>query len=197
MSTTRTFVAVDLAATVQNRAAELIAALAYEGDGVKWVAPENLHLTLKFLGDVPHRDLPEVCEAVARAVADRPPFEISLCGANAFPHIGRPRTLWLGVDEGGETLGRVQKSIESALRQLGFPRENRQFHPHLTIGRVRRPSPGLQRLTEALRDQQAFSAGYSTIDQVVVYASHLARHGPTYQPLSRALLKGASCGRSE
>lgn len=190
MSTTRTFIAIEIASAVRSRAAELIGLLAYEGDGIKWVVPENLHLTLQFLGDVAQNDLPGVSEAVGRAVADRPPFEISLRGANAFPHIGRPRTLWLGVDEGAESLSRLQQAVQSAVRKLGFPPENRPFHAHLTLGRVRRPSPALQHLTPRLRAQQDFSAGHSPVEQVVVFASYLDRHGPTYQTLHRAPLSG-------
>ena len=190
MSTTRTFIAIEIASAVRSRAAELIRVLAYEGDGVKWVVPENLHLTLQFLGDVAQNDLAGVCEAVGRAVADRSPFEISLWGANAFPHRGRPRTLWLGVDEGSESLSRLQRVVQSAVRKLGFPPEHRAFHPHLTLGRVRRPSPTLQHLTERLRAQQDFPAGRSPVEQVVVFASYLDRHGPTYQALHRAPLSG-------
>lgn len=190
MSRTRTFIAVEIAAAVRSRAAALIEVLTFEGDGVKWVVPENLHVTLQFLGDVAEDEVAGVCQAVGRAVADRSPFEISLKGAHAFPHIGRPRTLWLGVDAGAESLSRLQQAVQSAVRKLGFPPENRAFHAHLTLGRVRRPSPALQQMTERLRSQQDFSAGRSPVEQVVVFASYLDRHGPTYQALHRAPLSG-------
>jgi RNA 2',3'-cyclic 3'-phosphodiesterase len=207
MDKIRTFIAVEMSEAVRRRAARLIDLLRVGGGDVKWVEPENMHLTLQFLGDVPQTDVPAVCQAVERAVAGFPPFEISLLGGGAFPHLGRPSTIWIGVadavnklgqaprhqsvhGEGAKELSAVQHAIQRALKPLGFPPERRAFHPHLTIGRIRRGGAAPPGLVQCLREQQAFDAGSTTIDQVVVFASYLERAGPTYQAMSRIALAG-------
>jgi 2'-5' RNA ligase len=191
MNKIRTFIAVDVSEAVRRRAARLIELLRAGGGEVKWVEPQNMHLTLQFLGDVAQADVPPVCQAVERAVAGFPPCQISLLGAGAFPHPGRPSTIWIGVAEGAKELAAVQRAVQRALKPLGFPPERRAFHPHLTIGRIRRAGPAAHGLSQSLREQQSFDAGSTTIDQVVVYASYLDRAGPTYQAMSRITLAGS------
>jgi RNA 2',3'-cyclic 3'-phosphodiesterase len=192
MNKIRTFVAVDVAETVQRRAARLIELLSPSGSDVKWVEPPNMHLTLQFLGDVPQADVHAVCQAVERAVAGFPPFRMGMLGVGAFPHVGRPSTIWIGVDEGASELGTLHRVVQRALKPLGFPPERRVYHPHLTIGRMRRGGgPARHELGQVLREQQAFDAGSSMVDQVVVYASYLERAGPSYQAMSRIGLTGA------
>ena len=188
----RTFVAVDIDESVRRRAARLIELLAASVGNVKWVEPQNMHLTLQFLGDVPQTDVHEVCLAVQRAVTACAPFSMSLLGAGAFPHAGRPSTVWIGVDDGAQQLKTLQRCIQQKLKPLGFPPERRAYHPHLTIGRIRRGRvTGGAQLAQGLRDQQSFDAGRSMVDQVIVYASYLERTGPSYQAMSRIGLPGA------
>ena len=192
MNKIRTFVAVDVNESVRRRAARLIEQLAASVGNVKWVEPQHMHLTLQFLGDVPQTDVHKVCLAVRRAVVGCVPFAMSLLGAGAFPHAGRPSTIWIGVDQGAQQLKTIQQRIQQALKPLGFPPERRAYHPHLTIGRIRRGRvSGGSQLARDLRDQQSFDAGRSTVDQVIVYASYLERTGPSYQPMSRIVLPGA------
>lgn len=192
MNKIRTFVAVDVEESVRRRAARLIELLSPGAGNVKWVEPQHMHLTLQFLGDVPQADVPAVCHAVQHAVVACPPFSISLLGAGAFPHAGRPSTLWIGVDEGASQLKTLQKAIQRALKPLGFPPERRAYHPHLTLGRIRRGrGPAGTQLTQHLQQQQSFDAGRSMIDQVIVYASYLERTGPSYQAMSRVVLPAA------
>ncbi|MCL4201077.1 MAG: RNA 2',3'-cyclic phosphodiesterase [Pirellulaceae bacterium] len=212
MNKIRTFVAVEISEAVRRRAARLIDLLRSGGGDVKWVEPENMHLTLQFLGDVEQADVPAVCQAVERAAAGFPPFEISLLGAGAFPHLGRPSTIWIGVvdavkesaqtpvaprghGDGAKDLVALQRAVQRALKPLGFPPERRAFHPHLTIGRIRRGGAAPPSLVHCLREQQAFDAGSTTIDQVVVFASYLERSGPTYQAMSRIVLAGSEAAR--
>ena len=186
----RTFVAVEIGSEVRNRAAELIAALSAAGADVKWVEPKNLHLTLKFLGDVDTGEIHQVCRAVQDAVADAAPFEFELRGAGAFPGAGRPRTVWLGVAQGEEELVALNGRIEPPLEKLGFRREARRYQPHLTIGRVRRGGPGVRALGELLSQRSDFEAGRTAVAEVIVFSSQLDRSGPTYEPLARAPLGG-------
>ena len=191
MNKIRTFVAVDVNESVRRRATRLIEQLAANAGNVKWVEPQNMHLTLQFLGEVPQTDVHEVCLAVQRAVVGCVPFAMSLLGAGAFPHAGRPSTIWIGVDQGAQQLKTIQRRIQQALKPLGFPPERRAYHPHLTIGRIRRGRvSGGSLLAQVLRDQQSFDAGRSTVDQVIVYASYLEHTGPSYQAMSRIGLPG-------
>ncbi|HEV3003704.1 MAG TPA: RNA 2',3'-cyclic phosphodiesterase, partial [Pirellulales bacterium] len=135
----RTFIAVAASHEVRMRARQLIGELSSTAAKVRWVEPENLHYSLKFLGDVELLEIPKVCEAVTRAVTDKPPFEITALGAGAFPDLRRPRTIWLGVADGSESMVELNGAIERELAPLGFRREQRRFRPHLTLGRVRGP----------------------------------------------------------
>ena len=191
MKNIRTFVAVDVTEAVRERAAQLIEELRSCGGDIKWVEPHNMHLTLKFLGDVPETEVNSVCRAVVQAAADLPPFSISVQGVGAFPHVGRPRTVWIGVEEGAEQLGSLQRAVDRALKPLGYPKERRPFHAHLTLGRIRRGGPESRTLSDRLREQQAFLAGHSQIKEVVVYASYLDRSGPSYQAMSRGPMRNA------
>ena len=121
-NTVRTFIAVETSAAVRQRAAELIAVFAATGAKVSWVQPQNLHLTLKFLDEVPLNSIPEVSAAVQTAAAAIAPFELEIRTAGAFPSAGRPRTLWLGTGQGSEPLGRLHAALENALGRSVFPK---------------------------------------------------------------------------
>jgi len=186
--TVRTFVAIETNSAVQERAAELIAAFAATGAKVSWVKPHNLHLTLKFLDDVPLKTIPQVSAAVQVAAAACEPFELEICTAGAFPSAGRPRTLWLGAGQGSEPLGHLHAELENALKPLGFPKEHRRFTAHLTIGRVRGPGSGLGELGPLVKQYANYAAGRFPVSELVVFSSQLTPQGPDYDVLSRAVL---------
>jgi RNA 2',3'-cyclic 3'-phosphodiesterase len=186
----RTFVAVELAPRVKSRAGDLIDKLRVAAVQVNWVKTQQMHLTLKFLGDVPDTETPDICRVVAEAARGFEPFEITLRGAGAFPTNEHPRTIWVGIEDGAEALCDLQAAIEAALKdKLGFPKEARRFQPHLTIGRVKHESPSAKgELTELLEKHAHFDADLSVIDEVVVFASFLGRGGPSHEALGRAEL---------
>lgn len=184
----RTFVGVEVSAQVRTRAGQLMARLGTTGAKVKWVELHNLHLTLKFLGDVDARELPQVCSAVAKAVRTLPAFEIELVGAGAFPTAARPRTLWMGVGRGTEGLIEIHERLEQELAGLGFRREGRRYQPHLTIGRVR--GEQAEAVAAIVTELASFPGGVSSVDEVVVFSSELARQGPTYQAMFQVPLEG-------
>jgi 2'-5' RNA ligase len=186
----RTFVAVESSEAVRRRAVELIRTLDAAGADVKWVEPQNMHLTLKFLGDVPEPDVPGVCQAVQEAVAGVRPFDMQVHSAGAFPSAGRPRAVWLGAAGGAEAMIALQAAVDKALRKLGFPKEHRRFEPHLTIGRVRGGGPAVAELGRLLRPLSDFDAGQFRVAETVVFASHLTPKGATYETLGRAALGG-------
>lgn len=188
MNTTRTFVAVNVSPAVIEQATALIDRLRAAPTDVKWVEPHNMHISVRFLGDVRDADIPDVCRAVTEAVSAMQPFAISCRGAGAFPDAHRPRTIWLGVDQGLDELTGLQAAVEESLASVGFAKEGRVYHPHLTLGRVRSGGPALRDLGRLIRDHADFEAGTAAIEEVVVFASYLDRSGPTYQPLGRARL---------
>ena len=185
----RAFIAVDVNRSVRDRAEELIRLLADSGTDVKWVEPHNLHLTLKFLGDVQLTETAAVCDAVAKAAEGIGPFDLAFRSAGAFPDVKRPRTLWLGVQDDSRQLGRLFKNLEDRLQKLRFSKESRKFEPHLTIGRLRHGGTTSSALSELLAKQAHFDAGTTTINQVIVYSSQLTPGGPIYDALGRVALR--------
>ena len=189
MTQLRTFVAIETGQEVHGPAEKLITKLSRSPAQVKWVAPDKLHLTLKFLGDVPPTEINAVCNAVQRAVAGKKPFQINCHGAGAFPDSKRPRTIWIGVREPSEAIQALQNSVDEELQKLGFPTERRRFQPHITLGRVRGGGSGIQDLGRLIDQHTEFDAGQFLVEEVVVFASDLGPQGPVYTPLSRAKLK--------
>ena len=108
------------------------------GRHVRWVRPEGIHLTLKFMGDIPAAIAERVLEALLPVTSRFSPFELSISGLGAFPNSRRPRVLWAGLDGGLKSLSKLQLAVDEAVGKLGLPKDQRPFSPHLTLGRVRR-----------------------------------------------------------
>jgi len=187
MTQVRTFVAIEATAVVRARAGELIALLRESGAGMRWVRPDAMHLTLKFLGDVEEGDLGDLCQAVVSAVARHSQFEVSFVGAGAFPRTVRPRTVWLGVRDGYDAVCALQASIESSLEEIGIEREGRRFSPHLTLGRAKHDASN-RRLSDLIARSAEFDAGRMLVEEVVVFSSELRSDGPVHTPLAHAPL---------
>jgi RNA 2',3'-cyclic 3'-phosphodiesterase len=191
MNPLRTFIAVEIAPNIRSSAQRLIERLRISQAKVKWIEPENLHFTLKFLGDVPAAEINDVCRAVEKAAAPFTPFELVAKGCGAFPSPARPRTVWMGVNDGAEPMELLVQAIERSLEPLGFAREHRRFTPHLTLGRVREgPAVGLLQLADLITKLAEFDAGSMIIDEVTVFSSTLSRGGAKYEALSRIELRG-------
>jgi 2'-5' RNA ligase len=187
----RTFIAVELAGGVRSRAEKAIQRLRAINAKVHWVKPENLHLTLKFLGDVPDSDVPKVCQVVADAVRGFDPFEIVFRGCGAFPNTAQPRTVWIGVDQGAEELTAIHQAIDAALKtELRFPRETRRFQAHLTLGRVRESGRRAAELGALIDEMADFDGDLTIVDEVVTFASFLEKSGPIHNPMGYAPLAG-------
>jgi RNA 2',3'-cyclic 3'-phosphodiesterase len=186
--TLRVFVAIELDPDFCSSAMKLVEILSMAGADVKWVEPDNMHVTLKFLGDVSLTDTARICDAVKKAADEYQPFDIEFAGAGAFPNLGRPRTIWLGTREGSEPMRQLVESLESRLQKLGFRRENRPFQAHLTLGRVRRGGPEIAELGRLIAENAEFPAGASGVSEVIVFSSDLTSAGPVYSVVGRAKL---------
>ena len=187
----RTFIAAEISPEMRTSALRLIDRLRIAPVKVTWTRPDNLHYTIKFLGDVLAEKTADVCRAVQAAVGPFTPFEIVAAGAGAFPSPSHPRTIWLGMGEGAEPLELVFQAVERVLEPLGYPREHRKFTAHITLGRVRGGSPsGMQEMAELLKKHADFDAGAMTLDELTVFSSTLGRDGPKYDVLSHAEMRG-------
>jgi 2'-5' RNA ligase len=192
----RVFVAINPTAAVRARLGEAVRELREAGFPIRWVPTENVHLTLKFLGEVPEKQLPELFSAVERAVSGIGTFEMHLGGFGAFPSLRRPSVVWTGV-ELGPTLAGLQRQVEDALAELGFPREERSFHPHLTLGRARKRAAvaefrGLDELIQRLEYSGSFH-----VETVDVMRSRLMPAGAIYDVIRAAGLERRERGLPE
>lgn len=191
----RLFVAVDLdperhEAIVRAMAGLRRAARADAWDrSVRWVPPHNLHLTIRFIGELDEAAGARVGMALA-APLGVPPFDVVFEGAGVFPPRGAPRVLWIGVERGGEGLTRVFDVVESRLRRVGLAPETRPFSPHLTIARFRdRERPDGRRLDDAITSVRV-GAGPQPVHSITLYQSRLTPAGPQYSALVSTPLGG-------
>lgn len=174
----RLFVAVPLPEAVRDALAPILRRLSAL-PGVKAVERENLHITLKFLGEVDERKLEDVVGAL-RTVQFIPPT-ISVSGVGAFPSPSRPRVLWAGVT-GGEALRDLAARVESALAPLGFRPEARPFHPHVTLARVKGAAPDLSWFFSEYAQLKTESF---VVNAFVLFKSTLTPRGPIYEEIAR------------
>ncbi len=174
----RTFIAVEVPVDAKNRIAELENRLKGTGTDIKWVEPGNIHITLKFLGDIDADQTAVIQKGLREALDAISPFALNLGRVGAFPDLNRPRVFWVSVEEGKDELIAMQQHIETELHARGFVREERPFSPHLTIGRVRSPR-GMGKLTEMVRSS-AFETESFPVTRVAVVKSDLKPDGPVY-----------------
>ncbi len=197
----RTFIAIDLSEENKRFLTDIQTELRDANTDVKWVKSENIHLTLKFLGDVTEQQANQVSGILDKIAAGFQPFEISLSGIGAFPKLEYPRVIWVGVnDKGCRGTARRAPTVELAqvikteLEKFGFVKEERPFAAHLTIGRVRTPKNKEQLITVIKdRNNKGRPQGAAPTSQFVscikLYQSILTSKGPIYSVLHRALLK--------
>jgi RNA 2',3'-cyclic 3'-phosphodiesterase len=185
----RTFLAVFPSTHAQEAAQRVIERLRIPDDDVSWVKRENLHYTLRFMGELDEDGVARVTAAARLSVAGRPPFTATLGGAGAFPSARRARVLWLGLSEGAESLTALASGLEQALRDHGFDAASRAFSPHLTLGRVRRREQDWSaRLAGVGAPLERGQAPAFTVDRVVVVESTLSPGGSLYRVRAEAAL---------
>jgi RNA 2',3'-cyclic 3'-phosphodiesterase len=182
----RTFVALELDASVRAAVADYLATLR-SVPGVAWARPENLHLTLKFLGNVATARLPALTERLAAATATLPSFVMHVAGVGAFPNLARPRILWVGCE--AAPLGALATAVDAACVRAGFAAEARAFHPHVTLGRIR--EPGRRDRFPFLATDGGRTFGSSAVAAIVLFASKLGSGGARYTPLATIPLAAA------
>jgi 2'-5' RNA ligase len=159
------------------------------GRSVRWVPPDNLHLTLKFLGEFSPDELALVRAGLDEAVAGAAPFTLVLHGLGAYPGLARPRVFWVGVAEGAKETQALQSRVETALAERGFEREARPYTPHLTIGRVGNPR-GLEPLRTAIVKDAHRRFGALPVSALTLMRSDLSPAGARYTELCTVSFSG-------
>lgn len=187
----RTFIAIDLPQEVKDFLKTLQDKLKESKADVKWVSPQNIHLTLKFLGEIDEEKVPRIIQIMEDAVKDKAPFCVSLSTVGAFPKITSPRIIWAGITEGDGPVKEIVKTLEKKLEHLGIPSEKRAFSSHITIGRTR---SGLNQdlLAEKLNESQGLFKNKSLkwdITAITLFKSTLTPKGPIYEALKETNLR--------
>ena len=175
--------AVEMPEDVRRQFKEVQTTLRGADAHVKWVEPHNIHLTLKFLGDMSEDQLEKLYQGVAEGAQGITSFEIRLSRLGAFPNLKKPRVIWIGIEDGKEKLIQLQQKLEDSIFNYGFPKEDRKFSAHLTIGRVKSPR-GLDDLVTIMKNTP-FESNSIGIREMVVMKSTLTPEGPIYTPLKR------------
>jgi len=183
----RTFIAIELADPLHRALADVQARLRPDPAArfVRWVAPASIHITLKFLGEVDARQMPDLQRAVADACAGVAPFTLTIGGLGVFPNSRRPNIVWIGARGQIEVAARLAQKIDDGCVALGFAREERPFAPHLTLGRVQRDaSPSERQLIGALIENAPMGdLGELRVARVSVMKSELKPGGSVYTRL--------------
>ena len=180
--TVRTFLAVEVAPDIHAALVDLKRQLSHTGAAVRWVRDEGLHATVKFLGGVPETLLPDLRAAVTDAVGAQPPLPAAVRGLGMFPNPKRPRVIWVGL--ACQPLTDLAAAVDAALEPLGFARENRPYHAHITLGRVKELR-GWAPLDSALQRHRADDFGDCAIGELIAFRSDLRRDGALYTKLWR------------
>lgn len=186
----RTFIAIELPEPIKNSLAKLINKLKDTGSDVKWVAPENIHLTLKFLGERDDKKVDRISEILDEVAKVHKAFPIQISALGAFPNLNSPRVIWVGIDQGDTETKNIFKDLEDLICKVGIPKEDRSFSSHITIGRTR-STRGLAKLTQELtslnesigKENLNFTAG-----SITLFKSTLTPKGPIYDVLKAANL---------
>jgi 2'-5' RNA ligase len=183
----RTFIALKLPENIILFLQSVQQKLMSYGLKVRWVRPENIHLTIKFLGDIYKTDLNDVSATLTESAGIHGPFSFRIKGLGVFPGIRRPRVIWAGIAGETERIAAFQRHLDQSLSNLGYPRESRPFQGHLTLGRFKGESHS-GKLVDALNTQSDFESETVTVDRVTLFKSDLKPSGAVYSELGTVSL---------
>lgn len=158
------------------------------GIDMRWIPPEKVHLTLKFLGDIPGTNLERILSVMEDAVRETPPLRLAAKGIGVFPGLRKPRVLWIGLNGDTAALIDLQHRLDDGLTTIGFQREPRAFKAHLTIGRARGPVDP-KRLVSLMETAGAAESSPFSLDRLILFQSELFPSGPVYTELKEAALR--------
>jgi 2'-5' RNA ligase len=180
----RSFIAIDLPDETRKALSAVQEQLRRSRAEVRWVRPTGIHLTLKFLGNIHPAQVDDIGAAAAQVIRDESPITLWAAGLGGFPNNRKPRVIWVGLRGEVDRLAHIQAGLEKALEPLGFAREGRPFHPHLTLGRVK-DRHRLQPLIEAMSTLELPEFNSFDADEIILYKSDLRPTGAIYTKLHR------------
>jgi len=182
-NTIRTFIAIELPETIITAISKIQEGVKSYGFNIRWVRPENIHLTLKFLGDTKEDETDKIAKVIFESVKKYSPLSLFAKGIGVFPGIKRPRVIWVGMSGHLNPLFKLQKKLENGIEMLGFKKEKRPFRAHLTLGRIKdRIDP--KRFGDTLRAFGGFESETFYADKVILYKSELKPTGAVYTQLA-------------
>ncbi|MFH1381124.1 MAG: RNA 2',3'-cyclic phosphodiesterase [Candidatus Omnitrophota bacterium] len=183
----RTFIAIDISDEVKKELSRLLGELKTVGADIKWVQPENIHLTLKFLGDTEDNRIEQIKKVLNEISKGLDSFKLSLFKLGCFPSIDYPRVIWVGIDKGCSQAEQISADIEEKLEVLGFLKETRPFTSHLTLGRVK-SGKNKKELKEKILSLEPLSKSCAA-KGITLFQSELTTRGPIYTPIHLAKFK--------
>lgn len=183
----RLFIAIELSAQQRKEITSLQNISRHKLSDVRWVRPEQLHLTLKFLGDTNIDHISKVKIAMDEAAASFNQFQVSYGGCGVFPSTRKVRVIWVGLKEGMLEIENLFLALDQALTRRGFKEETRRFQPHLTIGRINRSLPG-DAIVQFLSDEQSFESSHHTTNELILFESRLTESRAIHNPLYKTTL---------
>ncbi len=186
MNTVRAFIAVEIDPQTKQKISTLVSLLKASNAGVKWVTEDQMHFTLKFLGNIAENKIQEISNTLSIISNNFNSFAINFSKIGAFPNINYPRVIWLGIDKGVESLKILSEEIENALEKLGFQKENRKYKPHLTLGRVK-SDKNILNLTNLIRETNFNPENNIQINKLTLFQSTINPKGAIYTPLATCL----------
>jgi 2'-5' RNA ligase len=178
----RSFLAIELPQPILKKIEEVQGDLRSTHADVRWVSPDKIHLTLKFFGNIEESRIDLILKSIEDPIRNTSPFSLKVRGVGAFPSLKNPRVIWMGLVDGKEVLASFQKQIESQLEKIGFQPEDRPFHPHLTLGRMK-SSRGKEDLGGRMEKHKEEEFGDFPVERAVLFKSDLRPTGPIYTPL--------------
>lgn len=191
----RVFLAVELSLNLCEKLTELQDQLQGKLPGINWVRPESIHLTLKFLGYVAPAMVEQLLTAIEPIRKSQAPVTIEIQGLGVFPHIRRPRILWMGCTGDRPSLFNLVSRIEGVLEPLGFPPEEKPYHPHLTLARIKHDNSKVgSLLVHSGWLEKPLNLGTLHIDRITLFRSELSPNGAEYSSLWTVPLNGAETG---
>ena len=181
-STLRAFIAIELPETVRTALRQVQKRFQAYHFKIRWVKAENIHLTLKFLGNIRVEAVEEIRQTISEEIENRGPFNLQAKGVGVFPGVKRPKVLWAGVTGDMEHLVSLQQIIDGRLARIGFKREKRRYKGHLTLGRIKGGIDSRQ-LVEAMGQVGEFESDHFSVNRVVLFQSRLKANGAEYTHL--------------
>jgi 2'-5' RNA ligase len=186
----RSFLAFEQPAEITDILVQVCAALRKSRLDAGWVKPENIHLTIHFLGNVRTEHVPAMEEPIRNLCLTYAPFHISLRGMGCFPHSRSPRVLWIGLEGDLDRMGRFRDSLQDLMKAFGVKVEKRTFKPHLTLGRFRDANRSHRELEDLLAKYRDLAGPVSTLSELVLFKSDLRPGGAVYTRLKSWALTG-------